>query len=152
MSQCDSPCLCVNRLPKHSQTRHRDHTEHSDRNSGRNGLDKRIRTNDETTDKPEGKPSQLVGVVVIAVLETVFGLAMLVNIFQRKQEAAIQSSAFELTRTPDRRCGGETFAAIRDYEASIGPQRYGAASAAAARRRRLIRVGLAPSRRKKIRG
>src|SRR5687767_1659742 len=42
----------------------------------------------ETTDKRrKGSRLKFVGVVVMAVLATVFGLALLVNIFQRKQEA-----------------------------------------------------------------
>src|SRR5687768_17642880 len=42
----------------------------------------------ETTDKPRNKSRlKFIGVVVLAVLATVFGLALLVNIFQRKQEA-----------------------------------------------------------------
>lgn len=43
----------------------------------------------QSTQQPARKRSRLkfVGVVVIAVLATVFGLALLVNIFQRKQEA-----------------------------------------------------------------
>ncbi|HEX6186724.1 MAG TPA: ammonia-forming cytochrome c nitrite reductase subunit c552, partial [Pyrinomonadaceae bacterium] len=41
-----------------------------------------------TTDKPQKKSRlKFVGVVVIAVLATAFGLALLINIFQRKQEA-----------------------------------------------------------------
>src|SRR5688572_31523465 len=42
----------------------------------------------ETTDKPrKGSRLKFIGVVGLAVLATVFGLALLVNIFQRKQEA-----------------------------------------------------------------